>query len=168
MARFQSLLIGSLLLGVAFSAAAEDQDPSGEQKQKRGKNAELENVRKAIEALSPEQRKRFTQNLAKWANLSPEEKRALRDRDAVRRNRMSQDIERAAQEAGLQLKGPQRAQFAKRYVEERRRLEERLRRETEEKRAPGIQEIVERLKGEFATGNDAPVTAAPSAPPEEP
>lgn len=163
MARLQRLLICTLLVGGAFAAVGQEQENPSEQKPKRGKNAELENVRKAIEALSPEQRKRFTQNLAKWANLSPEEKRALRDRDVIRRKRMNQDIDRAIEETGLDLKGPRRAQFVRRYVEERRKLEERLRLETEEKRGQGVKEIVAQLKGEFSAPSSTE-SAAPATP----
>ena len=34
---------------------------------------EFENVRRALDALTPEQRKRFQENFWRWANLSPDE-----------------------------------------------------------------------------------------------
>jgi Spy/CpxP family protein refolding chaperone len=168
MAGVQRLLILATVALVALAPAwsQETEDPAGPKKKqgKSGPNSpEMENVRKAIEALSPEQRKRFQENFAKWANLSPEEKRALRDRDEMRRKRMVQDIERAIQTAGLQLDDAQRGQFAKRYTEERRKLEEQLRKEMEEKRQPGIADIVTRLKQEFGGGTppqNGPAAAA--------
>src|SRR3954451_1971265 len=37
----------------------------------------LENVRKALEALTPEQRQQFRDNLVKWMNLPPDDKKVL-------------------------------------------------------------------------------------------
>jgi hypothetical protein len=161
MAGKQRLLTILVMAAVASCAFGQDTQEQPGPKRLKGKmnSPELENVKKAIEALTPEQRKRFQDNFAKWANLSPEEKRALRDRDEVRRKRMVQDVERAIQTAGLQLTPEQRAQFAKRYAEERRKLEEQLRKEMEEKRQPGIAAIVARLKEEFASGGPTDGTA---------
>ena len=61
---------------------------------------EFENVRKALDALTPEQRKRFQENFWRWANLPPEEKKALRDREEVRKKFMEQEVQAAIQEAG--------------------------------------------------------------------
>src|SRR5882757_8891612 len=51
---------------------------------------EFENVRKALDALTPEQRKRFQENFWRWANLPPDEKKALRDREELRKKFMAQ------------------------------------------------------------------------------
>jgi hypothetical protein len=164
MAGIQRLLIlaTAALFTVAPAWSQETEDPAGPKKKKSGANSpEMENVRKAIEALSPEQRKRFQENFAKWANLSPEEKRALRDRDETRRKKMGQEIDRAMEEAGVVGKGGRRGQFARRYTEERRKLEEKIRQESEVKRTAGIQEIVARLKEEFAKGEIPPPSEAP-------
>ncbi len=114
-------------------------------------------MRKTLEALTPDQRKRFRENVLRWMNLSPDEKEALRQREETRRQHMAEEVDQAVQQSGLQLEPQRRMQFAKRYAEERRKLEERLRRETEEKRAPEIQQIIARLKEEFSS---APVPAA--------
>jgi hypothetical protein len=53
--------------------------------------------------------------------------------------------------------------FAKRYGEERRKVEEQLRKEMEEKRKPLIKEVIARLKEEFST---APLTPPSSSTPE--
>lgn len=124
---------------------------------------ELENVRKAIEALTPEQRKHFRENFVRWMNLTPEERSALREKEDVRHQRMAEEVEAALQQTGLQLEPGRRAQFAKRYAEERRKLEERLRQETEEKRRPAVQQIIARLKSEFSSANTAAATPTPQA-----
>jgi hypothetical protein len=113
------------------------------------RSPEFEDVRKAIEALTPEQRKRFQENFWRWSNLSPEEKKALRDRDEMRRKRMAEEIEAAVRETGLDLDKDRHELFAKRYGEERRKIEEQLRREMEEKRGPLVKELIGRLKTEF-------------------
>ena len=111
---------------------------------------EFGNVRRALEALTPEQRQHFVENLKRWSNLPPEEKKALADRDGFRRKKMAEEIDAAITDTGLPLQGDRRALFAKRYAEERRKLEEQLRKELEEKRRPLLQELVGRLKVEFS------------------
>lgn len=110
----------------------------------------MENVRRAVEALSPEQRKRFGENLMRWSNLSPEEKNALRAREAVRQKYIEQEVSAAIAATGLRLEGERRAQFVRRYAEERRKIEEQLRHEMTERRKPMVRELVGRLKAEFS------------------
>jgi hypothetical protein len=120
---------------------------------------EMQNVLRAIEALSPEQRKRFEENFSKWANLPPEEKKSLRHRDEIRRKRMAQEIDEAVEKSGLTLDATQKVQFAQRYAEERRKLEEELRKEMDEKRQPRLDVIVGQLAKEFTASAEKP--AAP-------
>jgi hypothetical protein len=117
---------------------------------------EFENVRRALDALTPEQRKRFQDNFWRWANLPPEEKKALRDREDLRKKFMQQEVDLVIQETGLQLDGDRREQFIKRYGEERRKIEEQLRKEINEKRKPLVRELVGRLKEEFSSTATAP------------
>lgn len=120
----------------------------------------FENVRKALEALTPEQRERFRQNLVRWANLSPEEKKALRDKEELRKKVIGEETDAAIQESGLQLDGDRREQFIKRYGEGRRLIEEQLRKEMSEKRKPLVRDLINRLRTEFAADG------APSPPPQ--
>lgn len=122
---------------------------------------EMENARRALEALTPEQRKRFQENFMRWANLSPDEKKALRDREEVRKKFMQQEIETAIRESGLHLDGSRRGEFVKRYGEERRKIEEQLRKESNEKRKPLVREMLGKLKSEFSSGATAPAVASP-------
>jgi hypothetical protein len=118
--------------------------------------AAYENVRKALEALTPEQRKRFQENFMRWANLSPEEKKALREREEERKKLMEKETETAIQESGLPLEGERREQFIKRYGEGRRIIEEQLHKEMSEKRKPLVHELISRLRGEFASEAPSP------------
>jgi len=133
---------------------------------KRGMDSErlpeFENARKAIEALTPEQRKRFQENFLRWMNLSPEEKKTLREREEWRREIMSQEVEHVLKQSGLNLDPARRELFAKRYAEERRAIEMQLRKEMEEKRRPLVQALISRLKQEFATS--LPATPTPTLP----
>ncbi len=164
MARQFWRLIAPLFIA-AIPAFAQEPPPTGPvskaERQKRAAAApEFADVRKALEALTPEQRKRFKENFVRWSNLPPEEKKNLRDRDAFRRKRMAEDIEAAITETGLTLEKEKRIRFAKRYAEERRKLEEQLRRETEERRQPRLKAILQQLKAEFSTPSVAPTAPA--------
>ena len=88
MARQNRLLIASLLAAI-LPVSAQEPEPAGQNAGFREKrpdarrqeppSPEFENVLKALEALSPEQRKRFRENFLRWSNLPPNEKRALRE-----------------------------------------------------------------------------------------
>ena len=110
MARVERLLIPALAVALTAAAASAQEaehgkpgekagtsEPPSEKKHdgKRKMSPEMQNVRRAIEALSPEQRKRFEENFHKWANLPPDEKKALRDREELRRKRMAEEIQDA-------------------------------------------------------------------------
>ena len=124
---------------------------------------EFENARKAIEALSPEQRKRFQENFMRWMNLSPEEKKTLREREEWRKEIMAQEVEHALKQSGLTLDPVHRELYAKRYAEERRAIEMQLRKEVEEKRRPLVQALISRLKQEFSGPLPVASTPAPGA-----
>ena len=125
----------------------------GERHRPAGTPEEMEkfkNVRKALDELTPEQRQRFQEYFLRWSNLSPEDKKALTDRYAFRRKKIDEDIDTAIQEAGLELDNQRRELFAKRYGEERHRIEEQIRKEMDEKRRPLLKEVIAKLKAEFA------------------
>ncbi len=134
-----------------------------------GPDAEkFENVRKALEALTPEQRKRFQENFQRWSNLPPEEKKALADRDTFRRKKIAEEIDAALKDAGLELDAERRELFARRYGEERHRIEEQLHKEQDEKRQPLLREVIARLKAEFSSGTPAKGGDAAAPPDRQP
>lgn len=122
--------------------------------------AAKETLRQTFESLTPEQRERFKENLLRWTNMTPEEKKALRDQSELRRTKMAEETDKAVKESGLTLTPEQREQFAHRYTEGRRLMEEKFRRETEEKRKPAVRELVTRLREEFSKGS---ASIAPSS-----
>ena len=163
------LVAASLLCVVLTPCRAEDASPAPDGDALRLRNRlakeagspEFQNVRKAIEALTPEQRLRFEENFRRWVNLPPEQKKVLREREEVRRKLMKEELDAALAESGLQLEGEQREQFIKRYGEERRKIEEQLRREMHEKRKPLLKDVLARLREEFSTVSSPTATPAP-------
>jgi hypothetical protein len=139
-------------------APAEERPKKAPKLAKAVENPVFDDVRKALDALTPQQRKRFQENFIRWSNLSPEEKKALRDKEELRRTLVAQEVDAALKDSGMDLDPERREQFARRYAEERRKIEEQLRKESAEKRKPLVREMVARLKQEFA----APTTQLPA------
>ena len=110
----------------------------------------FEVLRKAFEQLSAEQQERILQNFHRWQDLSQDEKEVLRQRERVQRQKLETSVNEAYQKSGLQLNDEQRAQFRKRYLQERRRLEEQIVHDEQEKRQVGNSAIIELLKKEFS------------------
>jgi hypothetical protein len=110
----------------------------------------FELLRKNFEQLSAEQQERILQNFHRWQDLSQDEKEVLRQRERVQRQKQDASINEAYQKSGLQLNDEQRALFHKRYLQERRRLEEQLVHDMQEKRQIGNAAIIEMLKKEFS------------------
>jgi hypothetical protein len=128
-------------------------------------------ARKFYESMSPDQQKKFQDNYERWQQMSPEEKRAMRDRERERREKMSQEIETTIKQSGLVLDQAAHQQYVDRYMQERRRIEQALQKDMEEKRKPLLQEMMFRLKNEFVSrsGVTSPASelgaAAPTATP---
>jgi hypothetical protein len=122
----------------------------------------FELLRKAFDQLSLEQQERILQNFHRWQDLSQDEKEVLRQRERVQRQKLDASLNEAYQKSGLQLNDEQRAQFHKRYLQERRRLEEQLAHDIQEKRQAGNAAIIEMLKKEFSNPK-SPVSAAAAA-----
>ncbi len=110
-----------------------------------------ERAMRELQKLSPEQRADIWK--AVWAvlNLPPEKRQMLFGMDEDRRRLAREEIERTMSDAGLHLDEEKRRRFVGRYFEERRAIEEKLRKETEEKRRQFLGEMRARLKQEFET-----------------
>ena len=106
----------------------------------------------------------FMENLHRWQALSPEERDVLRQRQRLNEKKREESITEAYQKSGLHLSEEQRQQFRKRYLQERRKLEEQLVKEEQEKRLAGNAAIIESLKKEFAAtpSGAGPSTSTPS------
>ena len=123
-------------------------------------SSRYELLRKAFDQLSPEQQERTLQNLRRWQDLSADEREVLRQRERVQKQKQEASINEAYVKSGLQLNEEQRVAFHKRYLQERRRLEEQLAHEIQEKRQIGVAAIIDSLKKEFSTTKPSAPTAA--------
>jgi hypothetical protein len=153
MARFFGALILAL---VAPGALADSPTPQPSPTAQPASSARVEEIRKSIEQLPPDQQEKVLQNLHRWQSLSPEERDYIRQQEHVRKLKQEEAVTEAYQKSGLHLTETQRVQFRKRYLEERRQLEEELAKESQERRTAGNTTIIEQLKKEFATPKPSP------------
>lgn len=99
----------------------------------------------ALEKMSPEERQRFSKNFERWKKLPADRRNSLRSREKFRRERIEKETRDALEKSGIALSESQRNYFIKNYETERRQLEENLRKEMDEKRQQGIDELSARL-----------------------
>lgn len=96
--------------------------------------------------------------------MGPEERKVLREREKIYRERVKVEVDTALRDSGLHLEGEKRDQFEQRYLQERRRIEHALQQETEAKRQEQLPALRERLKKEFQEPvPSGPSTSAPAA-----
>lgn len=126
-------------------------------------DAMRERTMREIQKLSPEQRTDLWKVVWAVLNLPPDKRQMLLGMDEERRNKAREEIDRAMQENGIHLDEERKKAFIARYFEERRMLEERLRREADEKRRQLLPEMRERLKKEFVEAAGLPVRAGSDA-----
>src|ERR1700740_1385638 len=153
MARFFGALILAL---IAVGAFADTPTPQPSATPQPASSARIEELRKSIEQLPPEQQEKVLQNLHRWQALSPEERDYIRQQEHVRHVKQEEAVTEAYQHSGLHLTEAQRIQFRKRYVEERKKLEEELATERQDRRTAGNPAIIEQLKKEFSTPKPSP------------
>ena len=108
-----------------------------------------ERAMRELQKLSPEQRADLWKAVWTVINLPPEKRQALLGMDEERRKLAREEIDRAMSDGGLKLDDEKRMLFVRRYFEERRIIEEKLRKESDEKRRQFLGEMRARLKQEF-------------------
>ena len=110
-----------------------------------------------IQKLSPEKRADLWRTVWTVLNLPPEKRQTLLGMDEERRRIAREEIDRVIGDIGLQLDEERRKEFVRRYFEERHSIEEKLRKESEEKRRQLLGEMRARLKQEFGAPSGTPV-----------
>jgi hypothetical protein len=95
--------------------------------------------------ISPEDQQTFRKNAERWLQMTPEERKVMREREQMRRERIRMEADAVLRDSGLRLDEKKRDLFQERYLQERRRIDRELRQEYEAKR----QQQLERLKKEF-------------------
>lgn len=121
-------------------------------------------MRERMSELSPEDRQRFEKNAQRWMQMSPEERVLMRERENFHRERVKREADDALRGSGLNLDPARREQFQVRYMQERRKLEQALHKEIEEKRQQQLTPIIERLKKEFESQQTSPAATAAATP----
>ena len=129
-------------------------------KLKSPKADQWDQARRLFEQLSPDQKRKFRDNLEQWKNMPLAQQDLFRDREAFMREKVAQEIQDAINKSGLRLDADQREVYALRYTQERRKIEERLRKEMDQKRQGMVAEMLGRLKVEFSP-TPTPAPAAP-------
>jgi hypothetical protein len=118
-----------------------------------------ERAMRELQKLSPEKRADLWRAVWSVLNLPPEKRQMLLGWEDDRRKMAREEIERAISDNGLQLDEERKKAFATRYFEERRTIEETLRKESEEKRRQLVGAMRARLKQEFGSAASAPAEA---------
>jgi len=121
-------------------------------------------AKKLFDRLTPEEKARFMENFERWKALPPEERQALMMHEKMQREKIVHEIDEAIKKTGLQLDKDRREVFALRYTQERRKIEDQLRKEMEEKRRPLLQEMLGHLVSEFNTPPLSPATSPAPTP----
>ncbi len=112
--------------------------------------------------LTPEQRKKFLENVQRWKSLPPEQRAELRRSEEFRRKRILKEVNDAIAQSGLKLDEEQRQLFTFKFAQERRTIEENLRQEMEKKRSAAVNDLIQQLVSEFQA---LPSTLAKPLPP---
>lgn len=169
MDRFILPSLGLLLFAAAGVSAQPGPPPDGPGKRDDCGDPRVERFKKKLEKMAPEERERFRQNWERWKKMGDREREEFRKKAEAERQRMRKTIDDAIAKAGLTLSADEREVFVLRYRQERRKIEEELRQETESLRAAKIDAALERLKAEFKPSSPSPSPApAPSASPTAP
>lgn len=164
--RLLTLLTGAVCLGAAAVAMAQPPSPPETPKPEGPKrffhhpgpegDAMRERAMHELQKLSPEKRADLWRTVWTVLNLPPEKRQMLLGMDDDRRKMAREEIERAISDNGLQLDEERKKAFVTRYFEERRAIEEALRKESEDKRRQLLGAMRARLKQEFGSASTTP------------
>lgn len=115
-----------------------------------------ERAMRELQKLSPEKRAELWRAVLAVLNLPPEKRQMVLGFEEERRKRAQEEMTRAIEENGLSLDEGKKQAFFRRYFEERRAIEERLRKESDERRRQLVREMRDKLKAEFTSQPGAP------------
>src|SRR6266496_1694246 len=121
-----------------------------------------QNIRERWQAMPPGARQNFQRNAERWLHMSPEERNVMRQRENLRRETIRRETDAALRDSGLRLNSQERAQFESRYVQERRKVEQTLRQQTETERQKELPALIQQLKKEFQIDQPAKSPATKS------
>lgn len=130
---------------------AEPREDKGFRKQLFAKEGQLEGLFQTIRALPPEKRQQLKDNLQTWQNLSDTQKQQLRERQNFLAKKAAEEL--AACLPGTKLSPEEMEQLQKRYIEERRKIETKLRTEMEARRKTELEQLAEKFREELRQKN---------------
>ncbi|MEO8206762.1 MAG: hypothetical protein ABI615_11320 [Chthoniobacterales bacterium] len=126
-------------------------------------------MREWYEKMPETERGKFLENFRKWQQMGDDEKRHFRERAVMERQRIQAAIDAAVQKSGLTLDKDQREAFERRYMQERRKIEQTLRKELQSKRDLLLEGVIVNLKNEFSSSSKkAAATPSPATSPATP
>jgi len=123
----------------------------------------MKSVRERWSAMPPAERQAFQRNAQRWMRMSPAERDILRARENWRREQIRREAEAALRESNLSLDPQRRDLFESRYMQERRKMEQGLRRQIETERQQQLPALIQQLKKEFQLEQPLNGTPAPKA-----
>src|ERR1043166_4327141 len=109
----------------------------------------VQGTRERWMAMPPAARQNFERNAERWLQMSPEEQNVMRQRENLRRETIKRETEAALRDSGLRLNPQERSQFESRYIQERRKVEQTLRKQIEAERQKEIPALIQQLRKEF-------------------
>jgi hypothetical protein len=135
------------------AAQAPVKGEKGAKKAFPGKANHMEGLLQAIRALPPEKRHQLKENVNAWQKLSESQKDQLRERENVLRKKVAEEL--ASCVSGVRLSAEEMESLQKRYLEERRKMEGKLRAEMELRRKSEIEQLTERFREEIRQKNNS-------------
>ncbi len=121
---------------------------------------------KLIDRMPPHMRQQMLENKERFDQLSPERREELRRQAAQRFQRIKEDFERAFNSQDLEALSPEQRESLKlNYFQKRRELEQRLRKEMQERRMRGVRQITKELSAEYNLP-ERPARQRPTSPRE--
>jgi hypothetical protein len=124
-------------------------------------------IRERWLSLPPAERQIFQRNAERWMRMSPQERQIMRERENLRRERIRHETEAALRDSGLLLDQQKRDLFESRYMQERRKVEQALRQQTEAERQQQLPALIQQLKKEFQSQqSNGSTTAKPAESPK--
>ena len=127
-------------------------------------NSKFREMRERLDLMPPEQRREAIEKFRNWQKLPGDEQAHFRFMQDEREKRLQQAVDDTLRSSGLKLDDTQRQRITQIYKRERRKLEEQLRTEMDQRRQDRLPELQKAVLDAFqkeATSTPPPV-ASPS------
>lgn len=105
-----------------------------------------------LQKLTPEDRAKIWKALMAVMNLPEDQRAKLINTEEERRAKFREEIDKTLKEIGVTIPDDKKRKFFRSFFEGRRRIEETLRKEGDERRAALLQELNAKLKQDFGAG----------------